>query len=162
MIWGTLHGLYQVVSDMTITIRKYYCQKYKIKTDCFSWKFLQTLVTLFWVNFAWIFFRARTIPQAFGIIKRLFTKLNPWVLFDGTLYNLGLSRLEWKILIIALIVMFAVSYVRYKTGETIDIFLSCQNLWFRWSVIIALVCSIFIYGIYGPNVTAEQFIYFQF
>ncbi len=162
VIWGTLHGLYQVVSDMTITIRKYYCQKYKIKTDCFSWKFLQTLVTLFWVNFAWIFFRARTIPQAFGIIKRLFTKLNPWVLFDGTLYNLGLSRLEWKILIIALIVMFAVSYVRYKTGETIDIFLSCQNLWFRWSVIIALVCSIFIYGIYGPNVTAEQFIYFQF
>lgn len=162
IIWGGLHGFYQIIGDITRRSREKYYKKFKIKTDCFSWKLLQIIITFFFVCFAWIFFRAETILQAFGIIRRLFTKINPWVLFDGTLYNLGLSRLEWKILIAALMIMLIVSIIKYKTNNNIDVFLACQNLWFRWLVNIILICTIFIYGMYGPNVTAEQFIYFQF
>lgn len=162
VIWGGMHGFYQIVEDITKTSKEKCCKKLKIKTDCFSWKLLKVIITWLLVDFAWIFFRAETVTQAFKIIKRLFTKINPWVLFDGTLYNLGLSQLEWKILIVALMAMLIVSVIKFKTNNNIDTFLACQNLWFRWLVIIILVCSIFIYGMYGPNVTAEQFIYFQF
>ena len=162
VIWGGLHGLYQIVADMTATGRKNAVKKLQIDTNCFSWKLLQISITFLLVNFAWIFFRAETLTQASEIIRRLFTKRNPWVLFDGTIYNLGLSRLEWKILIIALIAMLMVSAVRYKTGRDITAFLSHQNLWFRWLIVIILVYCIFVYGMYGPNVTPEQFIYFQF
>ena len=162
VIWGGLHGCYQIIADMTKPIREKCCEYCSVKTDCFSWKLLKVMGTFFFVNIAWIFFRAETITQAFGIIKRLFTKINPWVLFDGTLYNLGLSRLEWKVLIISLAAMLCVSLIKYKTGRSLPSFLSSQNLWFRWLVIVCMICSIFVYGIYGPNVTAEQFIYFQF
>lgn len=162
VIWGALHGLFQTVDDATRARRQSICQKWNIQTGCFSWKLLQMAITFLMVNIAWIFFRAETMVQALGIIKRMFTKVNPWAWFDGTMYNLGLSRLEWKILIVALMVLFIVSLVKYRTGNDIAVFLSHQNLWFRWFVIFALTVSIFIYGIYGPNVTAEQFIYFQF
>ena len=95
-------------------------------------------------------------------IGRIVTRWNPWVLFDGSVYNLGLNITEVHILLVALIVLFLVDLVRYKKQVTLDTFLSTQNLWFRFAVIFGLLFFILIYGEYGPGFSAKQFIYFQF
>lgn len=133
-----------------------------VKTDCFSWKFLQMTVTFVLVVFAWIFFRADSIRDALGVIKRIVICQTPWVLFDGEIYNLGLDRIEMNILIVSLVILFLVDLVRYLKKQTLDVFLMSQNLWFEWFAVIGLIVMIFIFGEYGPTFDPQQFIYFQF
>ena len=162
VVWGGIHGLYQVIADAISDWRNKLRQKLSIKTDCFSWRLLQTVVTFTLVVFAWIFFRADSIGDALYFIKRIIIKPTPWLLFNGGIYTLGLDRVEMNILVFAIVVLFLVEAVKYFKGKTLDVFLREQNLWFEWVVIAALILMIFVFGEYGPAFDAQQFIYFQF
>lgn len=160
--WGSIHGFYQVAADFIYPYRQRIEQKLKIKKECFSWSFLQTVVTFGLVTFAWIFFRADSIADAFRFIARIFMRPTPWLLFNGGIYELGLDRVEMNILIFSIILLALVDLVRYKKKMTIDLFLMEQNLWFEWVAIIGIIIMIFIFGEYGASFDAQQFIYFQF
>lgn len=134
----------------------------QIKTECFSWKFLKVAITFVLVDIAWIFFRSQSLRKAVIYIIRIFKYPNPWLLFNGGIYTLGLDRVEMNILMFSLLLLFAVEIIRYKRKMTLDKFLLEQNLWFSWSVSIALIVIIFIFGKYGPDFNPKQFIYFQF
>jgi len=162
VVWGALHGFYRVIGDISKDYRVKILNKLNIKTDCFSWRVLQMMTTFVLVTFAWIFFRADTISDAFGIIGRIFARPTPWLLFNGGIYNLGLNRVEMNVLVISIFILFLVSLVKYLKNQTIDEFLMEQNIWFEWIVIILLVVILFVYGKYGPTFDAQQFIYFQF
>lgn len=162
VLWGGIHGFYQVIEDVTEKFRNKLWKAMNVKTDCFSWKFLQMAVTFVLVVFAWIFFRADSIRDALGVIKRIVICQTPWVLFDGEIYNLGLDRIEMNILIVSLVILFLVDLVRYLKKQTLDVFLMSQNLWFEWFAVIGLIVMIFIFGEYGPTFDPQQFIYFQF
>lgn len=162
VVWGGLHGFYQVASDFLKPYKKEILAKLKVKVDCFSWELLQTIVTFGLVVFAWIFFRADSITDALRYIKRIFIRPTPWILFNGDIFGLGLDRVEMNILAVSVLLLGLVDLVRYKKKMTIDIFLMEQNLWFEWMVIIGLIIMIFIFGKYGPAFDAKQFIYFQF
>lgn len=162
VVWGGLHGFYQTIGDFFAPYKERYIIKCNIKTDCFSWKLLQTVTTCILVVFAWIFFRANTIQDALRFIKRIFIRPTPWLLFNGGIYTLGLDRVEMNILIFSLFLMFAVDLIKYKKKMTIDVFLLEQNLWFEWCVLFGLIWMIFIFGKYGATFDAQQFIYFQF
>lgn len=82
--------------------------------------------------------------------------------FDGSLYTLGLDRPEMNILLFSLAFLFFTDFIRVRKQVLLDEFLSAQNLWFRWGVIILLIWMIFIFGEYGSSFDAQQFIYFQF
>lgn len=162
VLWGGIHGFYQVIEDVTEKLRNKLWKAMNVKTECFSWKFLQMTVTFVLVVFAWIFFRADSIRDALGVIKRIVTCQTPWVLFDGEIYTLGLDRIEMNILIVSLVILFLVDLVRYLKKQTLDVFLMSQNLWFEWFAVIGLIVMIFIFGEYGPTFDPQQFIYFQF
>ena len=162
VVWGGIHGAYQVIGDMLKPFREKIINSCNVNTACLSWKLLQRVCTFLLVVFAWIFFRADTITQALQYIKRIFIRPTPWLLFNGGLYELGLDRVEMNILIISVVILFLVDLIRVKKEMTIDKFLFTQNVWFEWMVIILLVLMIFIYGEYGPTFDAKQFIYFQF
>ena len=95
-------------------------------------------------------------------IFRIFSQWNPWVLFDQSLYGLGLNQVEMYILFIALVILFLIDLIRYKRNITLDVFLERQCLWFRWMTVLFMLFFVIIYGVYGPNFDAKQFIYFQF
>ena len=103
VVWGGIHGLYQVIADLLKTSKTKIREKMNIRTDCISWKLLQTVVTFGLVVFAWIFFRADTITDALRFIKRIIVKPTPWLLFNGGIYKLGLDRAEMNILVFALL-----------------------------------------------------------
>ena len=160
--WGGIHGFYQVAADFLQPYREKIQEKMKIKTNCFSWSFLQVIVTFGLVVFAWIFFRSDSISDALRFIKRIFVKPTPWLLFNGGIFELGLDRVEMNILVFSILLLMLVDLVRYKKKVTIDVFLMEQNLWFEWAAIIGLIIIIFVLGEYGPAFDAQQFIYFQF
>lgn len=162
VVWGGIHGLCQIISDVSVSWRRKLCRVMKIKTDCMSFKFMQILATYVIVVFAWIFFRADSVPDAWNYISRIVTRPDPWVMFNGGIYTLGLNRVEMNILICSLVMLLLVDLVRYWRKQTIDAFLLEQNLWFEWLVIIVLIVMIFVCGEYGSAFDAQQFIYFQF
>ena len=162
VVWGGIHGLYQVIGDLIKPMKDKAIKRLHIRTECFSWHFLQSIITLGMVSFAWIFFRSDTIMDALRYIKRIFLKPSPWILFDGGIYSLGLDQAEMNILFVSLLILFIVDLIRTKKGVTLDRYLFSQNLWFEWLVVIALILMIFTFGEYGPTFDAKQFIYFQF
>lgn len=162
VVWGGIHGAYQVIGDYLASFREKCIRKLRVNTACFSWKFLQTAVTFILVVFAWIFFRADSIGDALQYIRRIWVRPTPWVLFNGEIFTLGLDRPEMNILFVAICMLGLVDLVRYRKKMTLDVFLMQQNLWFRGGIMIGLVVLIFVCGKYGVGFDPQQFIYFQF
>ena len=162
VIWGGLHGIYQVIGEMTNPLRGKIQNILKINTTCDSYRLWQVGSTFFLTTFAWIFFRADSLKDALYYISRMVTKWNPWVMFDGGIYELGLNQVEWQIFIIAVVVLLMVDLVRYRRGKRIDIYLAEQNIVFRYVILLLLCLAIFVWGEYGLDFAENQFIYFQF
>lgn len=160
--WGGLHGLYQVVGELTLPIREKMAKALHVKTECFSHKLLKGLVTFALVDFAWIFFRCNSLGESIAYIGRIISNPDPWALMNGSLYTLGLSQLEFGIALVSLVVLFLVDGIRYRKHMQLHEYLNTQSLWFRWGVYIFLAAAIFLFGIYGPGYDAAEFIYFRF
>lgn len=159
VIWGLLHGIYQVIGNLLLPIKIHIIKKFNIATHVFSYKLGQIIFTFVLVDFAWIFFRANSIHD----IKILFNNMfifNPWIFTDGSLYNLGLNSKEFLASIIGILIILIVNALEAKM-DVIDI-LSKQNLVFRWFIYITTLLLILIFGVYGLGYSEQQFIYFQF
>jgi len=162
VIWGGLHGLYQIIGEIFMPVRKKVVSLMKVNENVFSYKLGQIAFTFSLTTLTWVFFRAKTLEEALYFFERMFTRWNPWVFFNEGLYNFGLDRVEVNILFAALITMFLVECVKYTKNKVISDFLMEQNLWFRWLVVIGWIVVILVYGEYGINFDSNQFIYFQF
>ncbi|MCM1192202.1 MAG: MBOAT family protein [Butyrivibrio sp.] len=162
IIWGGIHGLYQVIGDLLKPVRKKVNDIMKVRTEVFSYKFGKIVTTFALVDFAWIFFRAESVEQLGLFLNRMFTRFNPWVLFNESLFSYGIDRREWGILAAALLILFAVDLLRYKKNVNLGDFLIKQNLWFQYAVLLLLIVLVLVYGEYGINFDSNQFIYFQF
>jgi D-alanyl-lipoteichoic acid acyltransferase DltB (MBOAT superfamily) len=67
VIWGALHGLYLVVERLSTTRPRDSSAMGPLE------RLIRTAITLHLVCFAWIFFRAESFEQAFGIVGRIVT-----------------------------------------------------------------------------------------
>lgn len=162
LAWGLLHGMYQVVGDVTKGIRQRINAAFQTKTESFSYKLGQTALTFVLVDVAWIFFRSQGLHVALEYFQRIFTKWDPWSFFNGEIYSLGLDRPEMNILLAGIVILFLVDLIRYRKGQGFSEFLAEQCIWFRWGVLFAMLAAILVFGIYGIKFESSQFIYFQF
>lgn len=162
VVWGMIHGLYQIVGDYTQGIRTNICGRLKVNTDTFSYKFGKMVTTFILTDIAWIFFRVKSLKDGLIYIQRIFTRIDPWSVFDQSCYTWGLNVRELNILLLAIIVMFIVDKRKYLNKESFESFMIKQNILFQWCVIIGLLFTIIIFGVYGPTYGVSQFIYFQF
>lgn len=161
VIWGALHGLFQVGGQLLRPLKKAINRALHIDEEAASFKLGQMLITFLLVNFSWIFFRARGLQAAREIVISIATHWNPWIFLDGSLYELGLSARSFWLAIGAMCLLAAVSLAQYR-GVRIRERFARQGLLFRLTVSLALVFAVIVFGIYGPGYSAGQFIYFQF
>lgn len=95
------------------------------------------------------------------MIKSIFTVYNPWILFDDSLYKLGLDRKEFQFMIISIIILFIADFVKWR-GHSVREWVYKQERWFRWSFYIISILVVLVFGIWGPAFNESAFIYFQF
>ena len=162
VVWGGIHGFIQIIGDILKPYREKLLKKMKVRTESYSHKLLQCFMTFFWIDLAWIFFRANSFTEALAYIGRIATNMDPWSLFNGSIFKLGLSTVEFWVAIASLLILFLVDRIRYTKQMQLYEYLDTQSLWFRWTIYIFLFCAILIFGIYGPAYDAAQFYYFQF
>lgn len=131
-----------------------------INTECASYTLFLRLRTFLLFIFGLSFFRANTLKDGFLMWKAAFFRFNPWILFDESLLNLGLDRREWGILIFGLILLFVVSFISRK--RDVRDFIKEQNFVARLAVFAVIFIMIIVYGYYGADFNAADFIYGRF
>ena len=131
-----------------------------INTECFSYTMLLRIRTMILFMFGLSFFRAKTLKDGFLMWKGAFTKFNPWIFFDESFFNMGLDRREWGILIFGLILLFVVSFISQK--KDVRDFIKEQNFIVRLGIFALLFTMIIVYGYYGAEFNASDFIYGRF
>lgn len=162
VVWGLLHGIYQIVEKELTRLVKRVNARLHTKTESFGYRFFTIIITFIFVDMAWIVFRADSLYQAFHYIQRMFLFPDWWTLFDMSIYGLGLDILEMNILMIGLSLLLLVGVLQYKKKETLAAFLQRQWIVFRWGFLLFLLIFCVFFGYYGPGFDSNQFIYFQF
>ena len=160
VIWGCLHGLYQIVGDVLAPARERVAALLRVNRASRAHKLFQTILTCALVVVAWVFFRADTLGQAMGYLGGMFALEG--VTGSTELFSLGLDNVEWIILLCAVAVLLMFSLARYNRHETPDQFLAGWRLPLRWLALYVLLFAIIIFGKYGPKYDKQAFIYFQF
>ena len=160
--WGGLHGIYQIIGDITKPLKEKIYTKFDFRTQATSFRLCQMISTFALTCIAWIFFRADSIGAAFDYITRMFTHINPWALTTGVIYNIGLERQEMNILLISIGVLFFVDYMKRRKNIRFENLTDNQSFWVRGAVIFILLFVVIVFGAYGYSFDAQEFIYFQF
>lgn len=153
VIWGLLHGLYQVIGEITFNFRQ------MIKTSI-KLKVLQVITTFSLVSFAWIFFRANTVSDAFYIITNLFNDITKWFTIRyvyGVVTSMGLTLFEFIIAFISILILIIYELLSIKMPLYKKI--NSSNVILKTIFYSALVIVILTMGVYHSE---SQFIYFQF
>lgn len=158
VLWGLLHGVYQIIGKMTVGVRKRI--NYILKTDVrtMGHKIYQMLLTFILVDFAWLFFRVERVSDGIDIIKRIIFGID-WSFMNSGWLNLGLDQRDWNVLWIGLLIILTVDimYYIYKQ-EFIHIFLN-ENIMVKYISVVVIFILLVIYGIYGAGYDAAAFIY---
>lgn len=160
VIWGVLNGAYQVVGNIWKKIKQKKDKLLSQNTESVSVRIRQRVVTFLLVSFAWMFFRAGTWEVLQDVWSNLFC-FNWYVLLDGSLYELGVTKDFFWMLIIFIVALFSVDYKKYKGYDVVESFMR-QEWWFRLTGYVLLLFVIILFGCYGVEYDTSQFIYFQF
>ncbi len=160
VVWGLLHGAYQVIGSILTPTRDKVVEAFKIDRESFSHRLLKIIVTFMLVNIGWIFFRAPSFSVAMYMITKMW-KPTLWTFTDGTLFNLGLAEADVRLLGLALIVLTIVDVLNLK-GISIRETITKQSLWLRWVIYIVAFIFVVTCGVWGPGYDAASFIYSSF
>lgn len=140
LLWGALHGVYQVVATLwrqLFGIRQYNSLFKRIVARLFCFVL---------VVFAWIFFRANNVGEAFTIVSNIFTNwAMPYV--DTSVFSIGLAGLA----------LLVAKDVKDEAGWSVGAFHS-KRRWVRYLSVVGMISFILLFG----ALDGSQFIYFQF
>ena len=103
IVWGALNGIYIVLEEMSLPIRRWLSEKFNIQCTAISHRILKRMVTFVLVDFAWIFFRAESLGDARKAIRNIFVDFNPEILFDGSINEIWIAQSEILFLFICII-----------------------------------------------------------
>ena len=148
IVWGGINGFYLVFALVTKKYRDSFDNFIGINKFPGVKKAVQILTTFGLTCFAWIFFRATSLAQAWDIIKRIFT-------FHGPFYNGNVTMFLFSILGIAflLLVESKREYFNFKFSLTYNKNWAIRNLYYAFLIAIIILAGVFDGG---------EFIYFQF
>lgn len=161
VVWGLINGVYQILGELLRPMRNRLVALLKMDRSTFSHKLLKTLVTFALIDITWVFFRAREINVAFDILSSMFTADNFHILFDDSLFNVGLDWKNFLVMILSIGVLMIADFFKYR-GVQVRSVLCRQELWFRWMFLIAATVFIVVFGVWGSGFSEAAFIYFQF
>lgn len=128
----------------------------RINTEAASWTLFGRLRTVFLFIVVCSVHPAESLLSALKMWKNAFV-YNPWVFVDGSLYRLGLSRLNFWVMVFGLMLLFVIS--KYQQKSSVRETIAKQNLVFRWMLWLGLFGVVLLFGMYGENYNPSDFIY---
>lgn len=153
LVWGALHGLYLVAALFYKPYQKKMHVLFGIDKTKFL-KFSQMFVTFNLVSFAWIFFRAEKLGDAWYVITNFGVAFSEIIHIDliKKAFTTGLSLASIKALLMGILVFCFAEYVSSRVS------LSNLPIYFRWSCYLLFGFLLIILS----TTTQYRFVYYQF
>lgn len=163
--WGGIHGCYQILEDKLGINKK---QQKSLWGRC-----LRCFLTFLLVDFAWLFFRADSLMDAFKMLNRILVNLQIRELVNREkVIQLHLTIEEWLVLLLAIVILACIDCYKYHLDQKSNLvgivpkniyqYAYQWPIWIRSLSIVVIIWLLVIFGHYGPQFNAAQFIYFQF
>lgn len=140
IIWGALHGFYQVIGQLW---NKYFPSREALELTLAK-KIWDLVITFGLVTFAWIFFRAHDVKEAFLVVYKLLVERS---------YQMPSLALNANEIIVCLLLIV---FLLYK--EHLYPIIPTGKNWKFATVFSALLAGCYFLGVFDHS----QFIYFQF
>jgi alginate O-acetyltransferase complex protein AlgI len=160
VLWGVIHGLYLIASHTTKKIRKKIVKTIKLNKVPRMHRWIKIFITFNMVSVAWIFFRAKTIPDALYAVSHLFTNIGEQLASANVLevvkHTLQLNEVDLLVIILAIFLLAIVDFVEIKRDIIKTI--AGKPLWLRWT----LYCTVIFFILWFGEFKQVKFIYFQF
>ena len=156
---GLLFGAIIVLSEMLSGVFEKITSLLHINTNALSYRAFRIVRTWLIFGTGLSFFRANSILDGFRNLKIAFSVFNPWIFFDGSMYEQGLDRQEMAILFIFILIVAIGGIVRYITKKQLREIMAEQNVLFRIIVYALLIICVVVYGSYGDGFSSASFIY---
>ena len=157
VLWGGIHGALQIIEGFFPWNKK--SSRFQTDRRLHAMLCIVTVpATFLLVCFAWIFFRAATLQDAFYVIRNMFTGIgSPYTYIHDCALQLGLTFRNLVFHCLPLIPLFLFDLASLKTD--VIALISRQRFFIRWPVYLLLLLVILLFSEKG--VTTE-FIYMQF
>jgi alginate O-acetyltransferase complex protein AlgI len=159
LIWGLLFALFMIFSRATLKIRKRILKYSGISWQSNALNNIRVIFTFALVCFAWIFFRAIDLKDAYYVVINSFTGLFPTLNFSYIMNIpelIGINYMNIFVCIFLIVILEIIQLLDNK--KSIYIRVSEKPLIFRWSVYTIAVIFLIFFGISGK----AEFLYFQF
>lgn len=161
IIWGALHALYVIVEKIFSfsTGIKPMVEPNKISSFSMVEKLLKQVITFSLVCFAWIFFRANNVSDAFYIIRNMFSDLSDYTSFTKMYLKfrgMGLSVSDLIIPLIFILLLLVIENLQ-SINKLEKEFLKRPVL--KWAFYYFILLVIVFWGYQNDT---QNFIYFQF
>ncbi len=159
IVWGLANWLVIMVSQECEPLYKKFHERFPdINKD--AYKYFQVARTILLMSCLRTFDCYRDVPLTFKMFGTMFTEFNWNIIWNGALLNIGLSVVDYLILLFGILLMLSVSLVQ-RAGKVRDRIAKMSYvkqfcIWYGLFLIILLM------GAYGEGYDATQFIYNQF
>lgn len=157
LVWGALHGSYLLASTWMENIRLRIAHMLKLSRIP-GQDYMRIIATFVLVSFAWIFFRANSLNDAFYITSHLFSGFGILTMssLGAMLDSLALSRTQLLIAVGSIFVLELVQALQQRGSVRQQ--LAQAPVWFRWGIYYAGILAVLLFGVFSNS----PFIYFQF
>ncbi|HBA68785.1 MAG TPA: hypothetical protein DCZ40_05430 [Lachnospiraceae bacterium] len=153
ILWGGIHGTYQIAETM---FKKYF--RFSAGLHSSKKGLLSLMATFGAVCFAWVFFRANTLSDAWRIISLSFYGIGNLEEYVKTaVICLDLSYAYMIYLCIPILLLAIYDYASLKTD--VIAYISSQKPWVRYPVYVLFLLVILLFSEKGVS---TEFYYFQF
>lgn len=159
IVWGLGNWAVIMISQECEPLYAKFHSRFSVQGNWF-YKVFQIIRTILLMSCLRTFDCYRDVPLTFRMFGTMFTEGNFHILWDGSLLQLGLTAVDYAILLAGLILLIAVSMVQRK-GKVRDQ-IAALPYWSRFVIWYGLFLVVLLMGAYGIGYDASQFIYNQF
>lgn len=159
ILWGLLHAVYQIAGDYFVNLRRRIKKWIGVKENSLSESIYQMIITFHLVAFAWIFFRAGSIGVAFDYIGNMIDNFSLWAIFDGRLFQYGISFNLAVPILINIVAIFYIEYQQKQQDTQYRKVIRNLHIPLRWCIYFILIFDVILFGAYGTGFNISSFLY---
>lgn len=153
LYWTFLFALTALLEDKLAALS----ERFHINTESNGWHCFQIIRTFALYAASYLIFTPNTLQDSILAFKKMVTDINPWIFWDGTFYSYGLDRRNFWLAVWSIVFLMIVDVVQEK--HNIRDMIGRRNIVIRWTIYMAGIFAVLIFGIYGPGYDATSFIY---
>ena len=156
VIWGGIHGVYQIVGRLTAKKRSAFLSKRGLSENMPLIAWIRRVNVFLLVCFAWMFFRANSTADAFYLVGKLFTGWNVGI--GDALSDMGLTPIAILTVIASIFTLIIIDHLLTYDDAPDGSHALVQNgafIYYVWMIL-------FFWGLLLSKNLTSTFIYFQF